>query len=193
METDRATAHTGKKSEPAEARAESRGEADTDFKGTREGVGRDVFASYPRSREYLIPILQEVQDRLGYLSRESICAIADYLELPESKVYGVATFYNQFKLNPPGKYQIQVCRGTACHVKGSFNLLEALKRELGIDAGMTTKDKLFSLETVACIGACSIAPVLTVNGKFHGRLDVRKVEKILKDLRAEGRNNGGKG
>jgi NADH-quinone oxidoreductase subunit E len=147
---------------------------------------KEMIRKYPPSREYLIPILQEVQDRLGFLSRESIFAIADYLELPESKVYGVATFYNQFKLRPPGKYQIQICRGTACHVKGSFNLLETLKRELGIEPGVTTKDELFSLETVACIGACSIAPVLTVNGKFHGRLDTKSVEKIVKTLREEG-------
>ena len=97
----------------------------------------------------------------------------------------MATYYNQFKLYPPGNYRIQICRGTACHVKGSLNLLETLKRELGIDAGMTTKDGLFSLETVACIGACSIAPVLTVNGKFHGRLDAKKVEKIVRALRVE--------
>ena len=147
---------------------------------------KEMIRKYPPSREYLIPILQEVQDHFGFLSMESIFTISDYLELPESKVYGVATFYNQFKLRPPGKYQIQICRGTACHVKGSFNLLETLKRELGIEPGVTTKDGLFSLETVACIGACSIAPVLTVNGKFHGRVDTKSVEKIVKTLREEG-------
>ena len=101
-------------------------------------------------------------------------------------MYGVATFYYQFKLRPPGTYRIQICRGTAGHVKGSFNLLETLKRELGIEPGVKTKDGLFSLETVACIGACSIAPMLTVNGKFHGRLDTKSVEKIVKALREEG-------
>ena len=146
----------------------------------------NLVNKHPPSREHLIPILQEVQDRFGYLSTEHICEIADYLELPESKVYGVATFYNQFKLTPPGKYRVQICRGTACHVKGSFNLLETLRRELGVDPGMTTKDGLFSLETVACIGACSIAPVLTVNGTFHGRLDMKKVENLVKSLRAQG-------
>ena len=152
----------------------------------QKATEKEMIRKYPPSREYLIPILQEVQDHFGFLSRESIFAISDYLELPESKVYGVATFYNQFKLIPPGTYQIQICRGTACHVKGSFNLLETLKRELGIEPGVTTKDGLFSLETVACIGACSIAPVLTVNGKFHGRLDTKSVEKIVKALREEG-------
>jgi NADH-quinone oxidoreductase subunit E len=176
MQTDQTAARTG-----ADGRVPAGGAQET-----LEGTQKDIFRKYPRSREYLIPILQEVQDRFGYLSRDNIFAIADYLELPESKVYGVATFYNQFKLTPPGKYRIQICRGTACHVKGSLNLLETLKRELGIDDGKTTKDGLFSLETVACIGACSIAPVLTVNGKFHGRLDTKKVDKLLKALRAEG-------
>jgi NADH-quinone oxidoreductase subunit E len=179
MQTDQTVVRTGGDREACMGGGEG---ADT-------GADKDLFRRYPPSREHLIPILQEFQDRYGYLSRENIYAIADYLELPESKVYGVATFYNQFKLNPPGKYLIQICRGTACHVKGSLNLLDALKRELGIDAGMTTKDGLFSLETVACIGACSIAPVLTVNGKFHGRLDAKKVDKLVRTLRAEG---GGK-
>lgn len=146
-----------------------------------------IKSIYPAGREYLIPILQEVQKNLGYLSRESIYSIANYLDIPESKVFGVATFYNQFKLNPPGKFQIQVCRGTACHVKGSFNILETLKRLLDIDAGQTTKDGLFSLETVACLGACSIAPVITINGKFYGRLDSKTTEKLVNDLK---RNTG---
>jgi NADH-quinone oxidoreductase subunit E len=103
--------------------------------------------------------------------------------LPEAKIFGVATFYNQFRLSAPGKYQVQICRGTACHVKGSFNLLEALQRELGIEAGATTRDGLFSLEVVACLGACSIAPVMTVNGEFYGRLDKKIVEKTIRELR----------
>jgi NADH-quinone oxidoreductase subunit E len=181
MHTDRTVARTG----------EDTGERAGGEEGTRTGTQQAIFSRYPPSREYLIPILQDVQDHHGYLSKENIYAVADYLELPESKVYGVATFYNQFKLYPPGRYQIQICRGTACHVKGSLNLLETLKRELGIDAGMTTKDGLFSLEVVACIGACSIAPVLTVNGTFHGRLDAKKVEKIVHGLRVEGGNGGG--
>ena len=147
---------------------------------------QEIIEKYPRSREYLISILQAVQEKNGYVSKQSIYRIADYLELPESKIYGVATFYNQFKLNPPGKYQIQVCRGTACHVKGSLSLLDSIKRELGIDVGETTKDGLFSLDTVACLGACSIAPVITLNGKFYGRLDNKKVQTLLKKMRQEG-------
>ena len=139
----------------------------------------EVVKKYPASRENLISILQEVQEAYGYLSRESINGIGRYLNLPASKIYGVATFYNQFKLNAPGRIQIQVCRGTACHVKGSFDLLETIKRALGIDVGETTKDGAFSLETVACLGGCSIAPVITANGKFYGRLDKKKVEELV--------------
>ena len=157
--------------------------------GKLDELMEKIKSTYPSEREFLIPILQEVQQNLGYLSNESIYKIAEYLKLPESKIYGVATFYNQFKLNPPGKFQIQICRGTACHVKGSNNILETLKRVLAIDTGQTTKDGLFSLETVACLGACSIAPVMTVNGKFYGRLDSKKAEKIILDLKKSEKAN----
>lgn len=146
----------------------------------------ELLSRYPPSREYLIPLLQALQERFGYLSRENIYRAADYLDLPESKIFGVATFYNQFKLNKPGMYRIMVCRGTACHVKGSFDLVETLKRELQIDVDLTTTDGMFSLETVACLGACSIAPVITVNGKFHGRLNGKKVKQLIDVLRKEG-------
>jgi NADH-quinone oxidoreductase subunit E len=147
----------------------------------------EVIRKYPASREHLISILQEVQGAFGYLSRESIDRISGYLNLPSSKIFGVATFYNQFKLNAPGRIQIQVCRGTACHVKGSLDLLETLKRLIGIDVGETTKDGLFSLETVACLGGCSIAPVITANGKFYGRLDKKRLEELVEGFRASGR------
>ncbi len=150
---------------------------------------REIISQYPPTRDYLIPILQSIQERFGYLSKESIRYVSEYLNLPEAKIFGVATFYNQFKLNPPGKYQIQVCRGTACHVKGSSNLLETFKTELGIDVGETTKDGLFSLEIVACLGACSIAPVVKINDRFYGRIDSRnKVQKLVKTLKKEAEN-----
>ncbi len=146
----------------------------------------DILRRYPGLREYLIPILQDVQEREGYLSQASICHVADYLGLPESKVFGVATFYNQFKLSAPGKYQIQICRGTACHVKGSLGLLETLKSELGVDEGQTTRDGLFTLEVVACLGCCSIAPAANINGEFYGRLDKKKVAALVDEFRARG-------
>jgi NADH-quinone oxidoreductase subunit E len=144
---------------------------------------REIVGKFPKSRQYLIPILQEIQESCGYVPREGIFQVSEYLGLPEAKIFGVATFYNQFKLTPPGKHQIQVCRGTACHVRGSASLLEILEAELGIQAGETTKDGLFSLDVVACIGACSIAPVITVDGEYHGRLDKKLVVKVFDQYR----------
>ncbi len=155
---------------------------------TREKPGIDeVIARYPAQREHLISILQEVQQEYGYLSRESIDTISGYLKLPSSKIFGVATFYNQFRLNKPGRIQVAVCRGTACHVKGSLSLLDSVTNLLGIEPGQTTKDGLFSLETVACLGCCSIAPVMMANGKFFGRLDKKKLESLIESFRAAGR------
>ncbi|RKY58743.1 MAG: NADH-quinone oxidoreductase subunit NuoE [Candidatus Neomarinimicrobiota bacterium] len=150
-----------------------------------------ILKKYPdSSRDALIPILQEVQEAEGYLSRESIARIGEHLKLPTSKIYGVATFYNQFRFQPLGKYHIQVCRGTACHVKGSAKVLDALKRELKIDAGETTRDGLFSLEVVSCIGACGLAPVISINGEFFAGVEADKVKKILKKFRKKGASNG---
>jgi NADH-quinone oxidoreductase subunit E len=143
-----------------------------------------IMTRHPKERGSLIPILQDLQEKHGFLSRDGIQEVADYLGLPEAKIFGVATFYNQFTLTPPGRYRIQVCRGTACHVKGSFNLLEQLQLELGIVPGQTSKDGAFSLEIVACLGACSIAPVITVNGEFHGRLDKEKLRAVVDSVRA---------
>ncbi len=134
-------------------------------------------------RDALIPILQEVQDQHGYLSREAVVRIGQHLALPASKIYGVATFYNQFRFQPQGKFHIQVCRGTACHVKGSAAILDAVKRELKIDAGQTSRDGMFSLEVVACIGACGLAPVICINGEFHAGMTTQKVAKILDTYR----------
>jgi len=147
----------------------------------------EVIGKYPKSRENLISILQEVQAEYGYLSRESINTISGYLNLPSSKIFGVATFYNQFKLNAPGRIQISICRGTACHVKGSLNLLDSCRQILGIEVGQTTKDGLLSLETVACLGCCSIAPAMMVNGRFFGRLDKKRLESLIETWRATGR------
>ncbi|MFP4106036.1 MAG: NADH-quinone oxidoreductase subunit NuoE [Phycisphaerae bacterium] len=134
-------------------------------------------------RDSLIPILQEVQEQQGFLSREAVLRIGEHLDLPASKIYGVATFYNQFRFQAPGKFNVQVCRGTACHVKGSAGVLEALKRALGIDAGQSTRDGLFSLEVVACIGACGLAPVIAINGEFHAKVTPEKIKTIIDSYR----------
>lgn len=136
-------------------------------------------------REFLIPMLQDVQDSEGFLSFDSLLAVSKFLNLPLAKVYSVASFYNQFKFQAPGKNHIQVCRGTACHVKGSLKVLDAVKRTLKIDAGQTTRDGLFSLEVVACVGACSLAPVVCINGEYHAGVTPEGVEKILEGYRNE--------
>ena len=136
-------------------------------------------------RDALIPILQELQDEQGYLAEDSIREVSVMLKLPLSKVYGVASFYNQFRFNPIGKYHILICRGTACHVKGSVALLHSLRNELKIEPGQTTRDGLFTLDVVACIGACGLAPVVNINGQFHAKVTPMKLQRILEDCRAQ--------
>ncbi|NLX97523.1 MAG: NADH-quinone oxidoreductase subunit NuoE [Rhodopirellula sp.] len=150
-----------------------------------------ILLHYPGAkRDSLIPLLQQVQQQQGYLSREAVVRVGQHLRLPASKIYGVATFYNQFRFQPQGKFHIQVCRGTACHVKGSAAILDAIKRELKVEAGQTTRDGLFSLEVVACIGACGLAPVIAVNGEFHAGVTTRKVGKIIESYRRKAANHG---
>lgn len=140
-----------------------------------------IFEKYPaKDKSQLIPMLQDVQAIYGYLPELALQEIADFVGLPLSRVYGVATFYNQFRLAPLGENIIRVCRGTACHVKNSANILAALESALKIKAGETTRDRKFTIEIVACIGACSIAPVMTVNDDYHGRLTVKDIPTILK-------------
>ncbi|MCB0749598.1 MAG: NADH-quinone oxidoreductase subunit NuoE [Ignavibacteriae bacterium] len=147
-------------------------------------MAEEILELYPKNdRSSLIPLLQDVQQKYGYLPQKVLAEVSAHINMPFASVYGVATFYNQFRLKPLGKYIIRVCRGTACHVKNSANILIALETELGICAGNTTKDKLFTLETVACIGACSIAPVINVNDEYFGRLTVNEIPKIIKKYR----------
>jgi NADH-quinone oxidoreductase subunit E len=136
-------------------------------------------------RDALIPILQDLQAEEGYLAEESIREVSRMLALPLSKIYGVASFYNQFRFQPIGKYHVVICRGTACHVKGSVALLRSLRHELKIEPGQTTRDGRFTLDTVACIGACGLAPVVCVNGEFHAKMTPDKVAALISTLRSE--------
>ena len=145
-----------------------------------------ILKKYPNARrDSLITILQEVQDAQGYVSKDSVVAIGQHLKLPASKVYGVATFYNQVRFHPVGQYHVQVCRGTACHVKGSLSLLDTVKKELRIVPGQTSRDRVFSLEVVACLGACGLSPVMCVNGEFFARMTPTRARKILDNCRKE--------
>ncbi|MEI6972008.1 MAG: NADH-quinone oxidoreductase subunit NuoE [bacterium] len=148
-----------------------------------ESIGPILARHQAAGRDALIPVLQEVQEAEGYLSKESVSLISRHLRLPTSKVYGVATFYNQFRFQPKGKYHVTVCRGTACHVKGSAKLLEVLVRNLKIEPGKTTRDRMFSLETVACMGACALSPVMCINGEFHAKISPTKALKLLDSCR----------
>lgn len=157
----------------------------TAVQSVEEGV-KKIMQKYPKAgRDALIPILQEIQDKQGFLSREAVVTVGKELGLPASKIYGVATFYNQFRFTPQGRYHIQVCRGTACHVKGSLAVLDALKRELKVEAGETTRDGLFSLEVVACIGACGLAPVINIDGNFHANLTTQMIPGILNQYKKQ--------
>ena len=140
---------------------------------------RQVLNGFSRKRWNLIPILQKVQGKLGYLPREAMTEIAEYLNLPDIDVYGVVTFYNQFRLTPPGRHSIRVCLGTACHMKGGYITLDAWKRRLDINPGETTPDREFDLDTVACVGCCTMAPVTVVDAKPEGKVEPTRVDGIL--------------
>jgi NADH-quinone oxidoreductase subunit E len=140
---------------------------------------REVLKKFGRKRSNLMPVLQRVQSRLGYLPREAMTEIAEYLGIPVIDVYGVTTFYNQFRLNPPGKHSIRVCLGTACHMKGGYITLDAWKRRLEIEPGETTGDREFDLDTVACVGCCTMAPVTVVDEKPEGNVEPTRVDGIL--------------
>jgi len=131
------------------------------------------------SRESLLPLLQDIQDVFGYLNEEAVLKVGKHINLPSAKVYGIATFYDQFRFSPKGKNHIKVCRGTSCHMHGSLSLLVEVERILNIKEGQTTRDGRFSLELVSCMGACSAAPVLNINGEFHIALSVPEIAAII--------------
>lgn len=128
----------------------------------------------------LIPLLQSAQDYFGYIPRRAINYISGVTGIPESDVYGVITFYSQFRLRPMGKYVIRACAGTACHVSGARMIIETIEDELGVEVGTTSEDGLFTLQTVACIGCCSLAPVIMINDDTHGKLTPASLRKLLK-------------
>lgn len=134
------------------------------------------------SKNKIVGILQDIQDLHGYLPESILSYVSEKLNIPISQIYSIATFYKAFSLKPKGKYKIKVCLGTACHVRGGYMIAEFLKNKFNINPGETTKDGLFSLETVNCLGACAIGPIVVINEKYYGQMDVRKTEKIIKEL-----------
>ena len=148
-------------------------------KDLREKVRELISRQSSRS---LIPLLQRIQAQLGYLPREGLEEVAKHLRIPVSRVYGVATFYSQFTLHPRGRHLVQLCQGTACHVQGSGRILEALERELGLTPGRTGMNGKVSLEVVRCVGCCSLAPVMLVDGRAYGRLTPEKAVETVGEL-----------
>jgi NADH-quinone oxidoreductase subunit E len=141
----------------------------------------EIFNDFKGNKEELIPILQIVQERFGYIPEDVMLDVSRFTKVPESNVFGVATFYAQFRFTPIGKNRVMVCRGTACHVKGATQILEEVERVLGIKEGETTPDGKYSLETVACIGCCSLAPCVMINKKVESHLTPKKVAKLFKE------------
>ena len=145
----------------------------------------EILESRSRERGKLIPILQDVQAKFGYMPREAMLEVANFLDIAESEVYSVATFYNQFRFVPPGEHEVKVCLGTACQIRGGRIILESWQRELDIKEGETTTDREFSLERVACVGCCAMAPVSVVDDKVEGQVSPTRVKGILLSFKLE--------
>jgi len=143
----------------------------------------EILSHYTGRRDELIPLLQEAQERFHYLPEDVMRGIARFLRLSESTVFGVATFYAQFKFSPSGRRAVRVCRGTACHVRGGAHILREVEKRLGIKPGQTTEDLEYSLETIACFGSCALAPVMVVDQNVYGRMTATKVGQILGDTK----------
>jgi NADH:ubiquinone oxidoreductase subunit E len=147
-------------------------------------LGTALAATATAGRGALIPLLQRVQEKLGYVSEEAIFGISDRLGLSAAEVFGVLTFYAQFRLTPTGKHNVKVCRGTACHVQGAQEIIAGVEDELGLRAGRdTTDDLLFTVEKIACFGACSLAPVMVVDGETHGRMMPNQARRLVQQVK----------
>jgi len=140
-----------------------------------------ILENYPFvQRDDLIPILQDIQDKIGFLTEDAIVQVGKYLNIPTSKVYGLATFYNQFRFEAEGKYHIRICNGASCHSNANSLILKELQKKLGIKSGEITKDGIFSFEETTCMGACGFGPVLAINNKYYTKVDVKKLNEIIK-------------
>lgn len=140
---------------------------------------KKILSKYKQTKDNLIMVLEEVQTKFGYVPKEAQLEISEYLGIPAAEIYGVVTFYSRFTTKPKGKYNVSVCLGTACFVKGSKELLERAKQKLGIEEGETTKDGKFSLDSTRCVGACGLAPVFTINNEVYGKATVKKLDEVI--------------
>ena len=145
----------------------------------------DLFNTYLPEKDNLIQMLNEIQEHYGYVQMDVQKQLSEYLNVPMAEIYGVVTFYSRFSLKPKGKYNVSVCLGTACFVKGSQKIMDRLQEKLGIKPGETTKDGLFSIEETRCVGACGLAPVFTINGEVYGKATVQKLDQVIDELMKE--------
>lgn len=150
---------------------------------------KEIFSSYRGNESDLIPILQEIQANFGYLSEDSVIKVSKFTGVPESEIYGVATFYTQFRFSPKGKNHIMVCKGTACHVLGASQIIEGIERHLGIKEGEVTFDMEYSLESVGCLGCCALAPCAMINNEVESKITLRDVKKIFKKNKFSNKEN----
>lgn len=153
----------------------------TEVREIEDSVGA-VLARYQRDEGFLVSILQDVQTKLNYLPREALLKVSQGLDVPLSRVYSVATFFKAFSLKPRGRHLLHVCMGTACHVRGAVRVLDRIEQELGIGSGETTRDLEYTLETVNCVGACALGPVVVVDGEYAGQMTSDKVKHLLESF-----------
>jgi len=146
---------------------------------------KNMFSEYTGGEGDLVPLLQRTQERFGYISQDAVKLISRFLRISENQIFGVASFYSQFKFVEPGKCTIKVCMGTACHVRGSLSILDEFRRWLHIEPGQTTDDKLFTLETVNCLGACALGPIVVFDADYHGQMRIKEVEELIQKYRSE--------
>ena len=145
-----------------------------------------IVEKYDSNKGFLVPVLQDVQKEYNYLPKEALDLVSKFLRVSISQIYEVATFYKAFSLDPRGKFQIALCQGTACHVRGVPLIVDHVERTLQIKAGETTEDLMYTFETVNCLGACALGPIMVVNGEYHGKMTISKTDKLLKKLGKEG-------
>lgn len=149
---------------------------------TKESIDK-ILSAYPRDRRHSLAMMQDMQHHFNYIPERGMKALAEYLDCPLSSLYSMATFYRALSLKPKGKHIIKLCDGTACHIRGSVNLITGIKRELDISPGETSGDGLFSLETVNCLGSCALAPVMVIDGVYYGKVTLEKLPEILNQYR----------
>ncbi|MFQ6066867.1 MAG: NADH-quinone oxidoreductase subunit NuoE [bacterium] len=145
----------------------------------------EIIDRYKRKKSALIGILQDVQAEYNYLPKEALLRVRESLNIPLTQIYSIASFYKSFSLKPRGEHIINVCLGTACHVRGAVRILERIESDLRIKSGQTSRDSMFTLETVNCLGACALGPLMVVDGQYHGKMTPGKVEKVLKNYRGK--------